>query len=298
MIHTYHYKTATAMHDGLTEELLFARSGELDDANSTDVQLHNVVAEAESFKWDYSTERLWTTRARWNTMVRQYIDPEAFGSWISALENMPSSRRGISVLRTNLVKMRESGRGKTRRHGSCMLNLSYRERPSPQITLHSRTCYLGYLSVLDMTVANVCARWAAQIRGVPVEQMSFVWQLEMAQFHGFRTIAYPLGGSDELYQAYLDMPLKDRPGLILSRKWHDKMQELDEQGMKYGDMSFASFRRVRARWHAEVYGVEYAQQFAGGDRNPKLGKIYAPIKPTPVSALDFAPIGWPGPDES
>lgn len=294
-LHNYRYRTATELHDGLCDELLFGVKGDFDDVNSVDVQQHNVSALAESFDWEYDTARLWTTRSRWNTMVRQYIDPEAFKSWLTALENGPSSRRGITVLRTNLVKSRQSGRGTTRRHGSCMLTLSFRQRPWPQITLHSRTCYLGYLSVLDMTVAHVCARWASHVTGIPIKDMKFLWQLEMAQFHGFRTIAYPLGGSEELYEDYCAGDTKTHPGLKLSRAWHDRIVQLDDDGVKYGDMKFASYRRVRARWHVQVYGREYAEQFVGGTYNPKLGKMYPIIPPTWTSDLDFSPIGISGP---
>lgn len=178
-----------------------------------------------------------------------------------------------------------------------MLTLSFRQRPWPQITLHSRTCYLGYLSCLDLTVAHVAARWASSVTGIPVSEMRFVWQLEMAQFHGFRTIAYPLGGSDELFQEYVQHDAKkDRyPGVFLSRNWYDRISKLDDEGVKYGDMKFASYRRVRARWHTQVYGEEYAQQFAGGTYNPRLGKIYKLIPPTYTDDLNFSPIGMVGP---
>lgn len=296
MFHTFRYKDMNALHDGLCEELLFARAEELDDVNSVDVQMHNVMAGAESMDWNYDVARLWTTRARWNTMVRQYIDPEEFKGWLYAMENGPSSRRGVAVLRTNTVRARDSGRGKTRRWGSCMLTLSFRQRPWPQITLHSRTCYLGYLSCLDLTVAHVCARWAAEISGIPLSEMKFVWQLEMAQFHGFRTIAYPLGGSDELYKEYLGHDATKRyPGVRLSRMWFDRISKLDDEGVLYGDMKFASYRRVRARWHTQVYGEEFARQYEGGTYNPKLGKIYKLIPPTYTGDLDFKPIGLVGP---
>lgn len=296
MFHTFRYKDITRLHDGLTEELLFAKAEDLDDVNSVDVQMHNVQAGADSMAWSYDVARLWTTRARWNTMVKQYVDPEEFKGWLYAIENGPSSRRGVAVLRTNTVRARESGRGKTRRWGSCMLTLSFRQRPWPQITLHSRTCYLGYLSCLDLTVAHVAARWASEISGIPVEEMRFVWQLEMAQFHGFRTIAYPLGGTDELYKEYLEHDATRRyPGVRLSRMWFDRIAKLDDEGVLYGDMKFASYRRVRARWHTQVYGEEFARQYEGGIYNPRLGKIYKLIPPTYTDDLDFKPIGLVGP---
>jgi hypothetical protein len=146
-----------------------------------------------------------------------------------------------------------------------------------------------------MTVAHVFARWCGSLLNIPVEEMAFLWQLEMAQFHGFRTIAYPLGGSNELYEDYCTAETKHRPGLKLSRSWHDKLVKLDEDGVKYGDMKFSSYVRVRKRWHMEVYGSEYAKQFTGGTINPHFGKTSALIPVTPVDTLDFSPIGHPGP---
>lgn len=297
--HLFHTATVTDLHDELATSMLFGARSEFDDANSVDVQKHNVVAMADSFEWNYDIARLWTTRARWNTMVKQYIDPEALTEWLDQIEGrFPSSKRGVAVLRTNTVKSRPTGRGVTRRWGSCMLSLSFRVKPWPQITLHSRTCYLGYLSVLDLTVAHVCARLAGARAGIPVESMRFVWQLEMAQYHGFRCIAFPLGGSDELYDQFrlhdFDTTITPSkapvPGLHIARQWHDRIQELDEKEVPYGDMPFSSFRRVRARWHTQVYGYEYAKQFEGGERSNHR-KAMKPIPETWTRDLDFTPIG-------
>lgn len=294
MVHVLRAHTATALHDHLAERLLFAKRRDLDDANGVDVQLHNVVAEADSFEWNYDTARLWTTRARWNTMVRQYIDREALLHWLDMIEkNFPQSKRGVAVLRTNTVASRDTGRGQIRRWGSCMLSLSFRVKPWPQITLHSRTCYLGYLSVLDLTVAHVCARLAGARLGIAPESMRFVWQLEMAQFHGFRCIAYPLGGSDELFHEFIEHDARKEtyPGLYITRGWYDRLTKLDDDGVLYGDMKFSSYRRVRRRWHSQVEGLEYAEQFRGGQIYPAQGKVSPIIPPTPTSLLDFSPIG-------
>ena len=290
-IHTLQFPTVTELHDGLARRLLFARREELDDANSVDVQLHNVVAEAESFEWDYLVNRLWVPRTRWTTMVRQYVDPNSLLAWLDVIENrFPSSKRGIAVLRTNTVQARQTGRGVTRRWGSCMLSLSVRVKPQPQITLHSRTCYLGYLSVLDLTVAYVCAKLAAERIGkIAVQDFSFVWQLEMAQFHGFRCLAWPLGDPEVFSEfGYHNASKAEYPGLYIARQWHERIAQLDRDGVPYGDMAFSSFKRVRRRWHAEVFGKEYAAQFAGGKKNDKP---YAKLPDVHVDQLDFSPLG-------
>lgn len=293
VIHAYRFATVTALHDGLARKLLYGTRDELDDANSVDVQLHNVVAGAKRFEWDYLVNRLWVPRTRWTTMVRQYVDPASLHSWLEMIEDrFPQSKRGIAVLRTNTVQARQAGRGVTRRWGSCMLSLSVRVKPQPQITLHSRTCYLGYLSVLDLTVAHVCARMAAERIGIEVEDFSFVWQLEMAQFHGFRCLAWPLGDPD-LYAEFCnhDWSKARYPGTFIARQWLHRLSKLDEDGVPYGDMPFSSYKRVRRRWHAEAMPDGYGDQFAGGKKNDKP---YKRLPDVHVSELDFSPLnlGW------
>lgn len=294
MIHTFNYPTVTELHDGLARRLLFGKREELDDANSVDVQIHNVVASADQFLWDYNIDRLWVPRSRWTTMVRQYVDPEALHAWLDQIENrFPSSKRGIAVLRTNTVQARQTGRGVTRRWGSCMLSLSVRVKPWPQVTLHSRTCYLGYLSVLDLTVAYVCAKLAAERIGrFDVRDFSFVWQLEMAQFHGFRCLAWPLG-DDHLYDEFTghDWRKSTYPGVFIARQWLDRINELDTKEVPYGDMPFSSFKRVRRRWHAQMFPADYGAQFAGGLKNDKPYRVLPRVH---VDDLDFSPLnlGW------
>lgn len=293
MIHAYKFPTVTALHDGLARKLLFAPREKLDDANSVDVQIHNVVAAAESFEWDYLVNRLWVPKTRWTTMVRQYVDPEALMAWLDLVESrFPSSKRGVAVLRTNTVQARQTGRGVTRRWGSCMLSLSVRVKPWPQITLHSRTCYLGYLSVLDLSVAYVLAKLAASRIGVDIRDFRFVWQLEMAQFHGFRCLAWPLGNLELLGEfANHDSRKSTYPGVHIARQWYDRINKLDEEGVPYGDMKFSSYKRIRRRWHAEMMGAEFAAQFAGGVKNDKP---YRKLPDHHVDELDFSPlgIGW------
>lgn len=290
-LHAFRFPTVTALHDGLARKLLYGHADTLDDVNSVDVQMHNVMAMANSFQWDYEVQRLWVTRQRWTTLVRQYIDPEALTSWLGVIEDrFPQSKRGIAVLRTNTVKARQTGRGVTRRWGSCMLTLSFRVKPWPQISLHSRTCYLGYLSVLDLTVAYICAKLASERTGIAVEDMSFVWNLEMAQYHGFRSIAFPLGDHDEAERFTSHEVSKEYPGVRLSRMWHDRILKLDEDEIPYGDMKFSSYKRVRRRWHTQMFGLDFAQQFAGGTYS-KDGKAYRPIDPVHVDELTFSPLG-------
>lgn len=273
--------------------MLYSSADHVDHFSSMETELHHVVSEAESMIYDYELRRFWVPSTRWGTMVRQYIDPEAFLQWTSLIEHRFGNlkKRGAAVLRTNMVASRVGGKGTVRNLGSCMLSLSFSLRPRPTITLHSRTCYLGYLSVLDLSVAYVAAKYIGALLGIDPGEIRFVWFAESLQVHGFRTIAFPLGDEDE-YDRFLNRPhTPDFPAMWNSHKHHSKYVQQDTEGLLYSGMPFTSYRRLRKRWHAEMFGSEYAEQFTDLTTGKSDHKAYRPLPATHVDDLDFSAIG-------
>lgn len=280
--------TMTALHDKLASRLLYSSRDHLDYVTGMDAVLEHVVAEADSMMWDYDLKRIWVPPSRWTTMVRQYVNKEEAEQWLSLIEKRHTKKAAQRfVFRTNTVQARTGGKSTVRNLGSCMLTLSLALEPKPTITLHSRTCYMGYLSPLDMSVAYHLARLASTIVSVPLQEFRFVWFLETVQFHQFRTIAFALG-DEEQRQRFLDRPVS--PEFVAharARKHHDRWAQQDAEGVPYEDMQkFVSYQRLRKRYHTEVDGYEYAQQFATPDN-----KAFHPLPSTPVSGLTFAKIG-------
>lgn len=307
--------TLTELHDKLCFEIVESPAPKLDVITSVDVQIHNVIAEAQSMEWKFDLKDMWLTPSRWSMMAKQYIDPEEFSAWLEQCAGKIGTRgRGIAVLRTRLVKPRggpAQGNKETRRWGSCMLAISYKAKPRPQITLYSRTSYLGYLGALDLSIAWMCARYLASTMDIKVEDIAFVWMNEALQYHNFKSLAYLLNHPDEqLREDYRTMLMKNKmprglvdrmqaaPALRLSRKWLQNTIQLDRDGKTLGDMSYNTYRRIRRRFHTEVLGHEYAQQFegwsyykAGGQK--EFFKAYLPLPHTPIQKLDFRAIGLP-----
>jgi hypothetical protein len=105
---------------------------------------------------------------------------------------------------------------------------------------------------------------------------------------------------DKNIRAQLDEDLPDRlkfSGLMKTghqvgyRKALDgyaRIKKSDDAGTLYGDESFSSFARVRRRFHTEVYGVDYAEQFEGGTRNRGGKKGFDPLPDLWVSNLNFS----------
>lgn len=208
----------------------------------------------------------------------------------------------------------------TRRWGSCMLAVSYKALPRPQITLYSRTSYLGYIGALDLTVAWMLGRVLANAMGIKVEDIAFVWMNEAIQWHNFKSAAFVLNHpskkrrklyrrlvlkkTKKLTAAEQEM-LRQSPALELTRKWFAKVIAEDKAGRTYGDMTYNTFRRIVRRYHTEVHGEEYAKQFEGWSyhkKGEKAGekkeffKFYPELPSVHCSDLDFSMLTKKGAD--
>lgn len=289
------------LHEIMCNKLMFGDNSEETDydwVHGTEVGLHNVILGAESFNWQFDLKRLWLPYSRWTMMVRQYLHPDRVDRWLEQIDDRLHGRgRGIAVLRTNTVQGRGTGKGVRRRWGSCMLSISFRSNPVPTIALHSRTTYFGYLAAMDITVAHVLARRAGSILGIKPEDMNFVWTLDLAQFHGFRSLAWPL--SDPEMKSYMDDDVSSRldypirTGQAGYRKALDgyaRLVKSDQDGKLYGDEAFSSFARVRRRFHAEVMPAGYADQFIGGSLNRGGHNPFSPLPSVHSDDLDLSPL--------
>jgi len=314
--------TMTQLHDKLCHKIVHATADELDVISGVDVQMHNVIAEAMSMEWDFDLKNLWLTPSRWTMMVRQYVPREGLIEWVEKATRYSGVKgRGIAMLRLNEVKPRGGeafGNKQSRRWGSCMLAVSYKAQPHPQITLYSRTSYLGYLSGLDISIAWMCGKYLAAELGLDMKDMRFVWMNESMQYHNFKSMAYLLNHPDPVkrreYRRWIrfsDNKLREigdydyvtsRPAIKLSRVWMQKLILMDQQGLTLGDMSYNTYRRIRRRYHTEVLGYETAQEFEGWSlhkKGPKIGeqkeffKAYQPLESCRIVDLDFKGIHLP-----
>jgi len=238
------------------------------------------MAMADSMDWEFNLRDFWLSKSRWSMMVKQYIDPEAFKTWLDiATQHIGVDRRGVALMRTREVLARGGGaygNKQSRRWGSCMLGISYKALPAPQITLYSRTSYLGYLSAMDLSVAWMCGNYLGSVIGMPVEEMKFMWFNEALQFHNFKSLAYMLCNIDEKKARYYQNLLENKnpddeakakiaacPAILMSRKWLQKLIAEDDRGESYGVTNYNTYRRIRRRYHTEVKGYPYGEQFEG-----------------------------------
>jgi hypothetical protein len=313
--------TLTELHESLCRTLVESPASKLDVVSSVDVQIHDTISQADSMQWEFDLKSMWLTKSRWSMMARQYIDPIELQLWIERITARIGLRdRGIAHMRTKTVAARGGAatghtNKETRRWGSCMLGLSYKAVPTPTVVMYSRTSYLGYLAALDLSVAWMCARYLAKELGCNTTAFKFVWMNEALQYHNFKSLAFLLNHRDEeerkkYRRLMLRRELKpkqleyvaERPGLMLSRRWMERMLTLDAENKTLGDMNYNTYRRIRRRYHTEVKGYDYAKQYEGWSyykTGPKEGeqkeffKAYQPLPSTPIETLDFSPIGMP-----
>lgn len=315
--HTYSAETLTGLHTKMCLDLAYSPPERLDTISLIDVSKHNVIATADSLQWDFDLKNLWLTKSRWSMMVKQYLDPDSLKAWLGQCMKIGPKGRGQATLRTNLVRS-EGGavNGMTnrerRRWGSCMLAVVYKALPTPTITLHSRTSYLGYLSALDLTVAQKLGAYVGDMVGLDVDQIGFVWQIDSVQFHSFKSLAYLLSNPDNDIRrtgrrvlikpaSQLDeeeLKKLDAPAIRGARVWLNKVRREDAAGVTYGQMNYNTYRRIRRRWHTEVFGYEHAQTFEGvkikkDGTEGEFFKAYYPLPSTPASTLDFVRLGLP-----
>lgn len=296
-MHCYHEPTMNLLHRSIARSLLMPRD-QVDDATSSSVSRHNILAVAESCEsWNFPLHKLWVQRSRWTAVVSQYLDKGAMELWLEQCASMKKSSRGICLLRTNMVKGWHTGtgetraRGQSRRFGSCILAFSFRRHPTYQLTMHSRTSHIGYIGGLDLSMAYCLADEVARAAGIARAEMRFVWQAESLQFHPLRSMGYLFAIDPEWALRTIDRD--SSPAMWHSRNWLNKYQAMDERNLKYSDMTFVSVARVRKRWHTEVMGYDYACTFAGPGETGLLTVTQNAYTPLPhlypsMLSIDFS----------
>lgn len=287
-----HYSNLHDLVGNLTHEVAIMDAQGLNFINSADVQAHNVLLSSSSLDYDFDLKWAWHQRSRWNTLVRQYIDAEALDTWLDTIERkMGRSRRGQAALRTKTVKPRRGGRAVVRQWGSCILGFGFRISPHPEITIHSRTTFLGHLAPLDLQVARALAVEVADRLDLDLDDFTLTWFIEAAQFHVSRSYSHWFSPYSTIpTDTFLEMDresVKDLPGLYGALKQRDKFKRDDEAGVLYGDYKYATLLRPRKRFHTEVMGPDYGKQFIGGPHLAAGKNVFPPLPSVPITSLDF-----------
>ena len=286
------YADISELQHDLTARLVY---GKPDVINATDTQLHDILVRANSMAYDdFDLKKVWLTENRWNALVAQYLDPAALTKFLALVgEKLDGPRkRGVAFLRTqNVATQVNATTGREwRRWGSCLLGLSYRSRPEPQIALHSRTTYLGYIAQIDLALAAIMARTIAGRLGIEVEDIKFTWHLEAGQFHAFKSLAWFYADPTDqrkIEGVKVSPALKKKyPTLYLARRTLETFMREDAEDKGYGDHNYNQMLRIRRRWHAEHFPPEHADHFSNRGTGSVSTRNHGAYRALPSVTLD------------
>ena len=292
-----HVDTMTDLWQQANDSIIWAHADDLSYASSLDSMISDCVGVADkaTFEIDIGKD-LWVTPSRWNTLIRQYVDPERLFQWLEGVKQISTYNRGIAALDMNPVQrtvVKSNARANRRKWGGCMRMATYRAFPQPTVTLFSRTSYLGYIGGLDMLCAYKLIEQACDMigDGLKPEQFGFRWMCDTWQFHGFKSMSYIFSsGQDRFmkmppnqweenvgrtFRGHRIYPLDEMPTWKLIRYWFNRLNKQDHDGKLYQDMKYSAEKRIRRRYHAQT-GIDQTPYL--GDREKEYGILSTPIE--------------------
>lgn len=258
-------------------KILWAKRKELSYWSSLDTMISDCMGLAQS--GDYSLNigtDLWVTESRWNTLLRQYVDPDRLFEWLEGVKYISTYNRGVCAMDMNPVQktvVASNPRANRRKWGGCMRMVTYRAFPQPTVTLFSRTSYLGYVGGLDMMVAHKLIEMAAEMigDGLHPRDFQFRWVCDTWQFHGFKSAAFIFASNQqklmeiEKWPEHKLGPEENYPTWKLVRNWWKRMLKHDNEGLLYSEMKYSAEKRIRRRWHSQT-GIDQEPYLDGEKR--------------------------------
>lgn len=279
----------------LNNGILWATKEDLAYYSSIDTMVTDCMglADKATFSIDIGKD-LWVTPSRWNTLIRQYVDPERLFAWLEGVKEISTYKRGIVALDMNPVQrtvVASNARANRRKWGGCMRMVTYRAFPQPTVTLFSRTSYLGYIGGLDMLCAFKLIEVAADMigEGLKTSDFRFRWFADTLQFHGFKSAAFVFASGQQklmemerwpegqLIRGQQIGPEENYPTWKIVRSWWRRIKKQDREGVLYSQMKYGAEKRIRRRYHGQR-SIDQSRYLTDG------GRVYTPLT-TPVELI-------------
>jgi hypothetical protein len=271
-------KDISDLYFRLANRILWGTPETLAYYSSIDVMLADVLGIADTCNFDLNIGKdVWLTIARWNTLLRQYVDPEKLFKWLESVKRISTYNRGITALDFNVVRptvVESNARANRRKEGACLRMITYRAFPQPTVSLYSRTSYLGYIAALDLMLGHKLAQMAADMigDGLKPNDIAFRWHVDVGQFHGFKSMAFIFHSKQDKYMRMKEWPEGDYvtiPGVgsfqigpeenykgwKIVRSWWKRIKRLDQEGRLYSGQKYGAEIRIRRRYHA-MMGID------------------------------------------
>jgi hypothetical protein len=245
------------------QEHLNAPKGDLDAILNIETHIFDALLSADDgSKFDLDVGKdLWLNRSRWSRLTKEYVPKDALERFIGqAVEIMTgTAREGATA---NMLFRDPDRYAKKHRWGGCLMGLVFRagskgRQTRPRLTMYSRTTYMGYMGLLDMTIA---ARIIQEIkkRSGYTREIAFTWHLGSMQLHAFKTLPYIFSQPnlmDKMHEMLEYVKRGERRDSIPPTwwhicKWYNKILEHYEiHGVKMLEHEkYGPFKRIKRRW--------------------------------------------------
>lgn len=303
-----HGENMTELWTKANDSIIWARAEDLSYWSSLDSMISDCIGLANSAEFNLDIGKdLWVTPSRWNTLTRQYVDPERLFNWLEAVKDISTYNRGITAMDMQSVQrtvVKSNARANRRKHGGCMRMITYRAFPQPTVTLFSRTSYLGYIGGLDMLLAHKLIEQACDMigEGLHPRDFQFRWVCDTWQFHGFKSLAYLFSTGQDRFMKWDEetwarnvgkkwrgheiYPLEEMPTWRLIRYWWERIQKQDRDQKPYTLMRYGAEKRIRRRYHAQT-GIDQTPFLVDGidDRGHHKGEKEYGVLSTPMELI-------------
>lgn len=252
-------KTITELMDKTTRYMLDRPTSEgVYKVNA--FHLFNVSLHAKSCQYELDVRKtLWLYKQRWTKLIRQYIDKESLDRFVhqSQLIFDGKARKGAS---TNMLFKDPQRYDTIHKWGGCLMGLTFQGELGnhPTITLYSRTCFMGYLALLDAALVYliILREILTGVSDASVGDVEFRWCITAVQLHTFKILPYLHSQTDLLKE--LKYGYRHRSSIVTRKnitwqnilRWYCKMRDnYNRHGVEMLELTkYGPWRRIQRRW--------------------------------------------------
>lgn len=252
-------KTITELMDKTTRYMLDRPTSEgVYKVNA--YHLFNVSLHAKSCEYELDIRKtLWLCKQRWTKLIREYIDKERLERFVhqSQLIFNGKARKGAS---TNMFFKDPKRQETVHKWGGCLMGLVFQGELGnhPTITLYSRTCFMGYIALLDAALVYlvILKEILTGISDTTVADIEFRWHIAAVQLHTFKILPYLHSQPDLLRELRYrhrhtgSIPYMKNITWVNICRWYCKMRyNYDRYGVDMLNRTkYGPWRRIQRRW--------------------------------------------------
>ena len=144
------------------------RDGVIDKYNRNVVQSFNNMIRVKSAVFDVDFDDWGITQTKWTKFTGQYCDIPALHAWV---KNARNCKTYDSLYQFKSVRAHYEGGKAVHQWGSCLLALSFRRQPKPNLTFYTRAQSIGFSGVADYGLLHFVAKEIAKVLRVPQEKI-------------------------------------------------------------------------------------------------------------------------------